>query len=69
MGNQAYMFPAFDLEDMPGDITSPAPLFGGDNDTVFRAFLGLTAAEYAASRASGAIGANSQVNEQSQQAC
>jgi len=56
MGEQAYMFPAFDLDDMPGDITSSAPLFGGDNDHVFRTFLGLSADEYAASRASGAIG-------------
>ena len=69
MGEQAYMFPAFDLADMPGDITSPAPLFGGDNDKVFRAFLGLTVEEYAASKASGAIGVHDQVSEPDQQAC
>jgi hypothetical protein len=34
--------PAFDLSLTPGDIRHAAPLLGGDNDIVFREFLGLT---------------------------
>ena len=41
IGLQAYMFPSFDLCETPGDIYNSAPLFGGDNDYVFRDLLGL----------------------------
>jgi crotonobetainyl-CoA:carnitine CoA-transferase CaiB-like acyl-CoA transferase len=55
MGDRAYCFPAFDLSDTPGDITSAAPLLGADNETVFQEFLGMSAAEYAACQAQGAF--------------
>ena len=55
MGERAYCFPAFDLMETPGDITSAAPLLGADNETVFREFLGLSAAEYTAYEAQGAF--------------
>jgi crotonobetainyl-CoA:carnitine CoA-transferase CaiB-like acyl-CoA transferase len=55
IGDQAYCFPAFDLSDTPGDITSAAPALGADNETVFREFLGLSAAEYEACQARGAF--------------
>jgi len=55
IGEQAYLFPAFDLAAMPGEITAPAPLLGADNETVFREFLKLTPEQYDAARASGAI--------------
>ena len=55
IGPQAYLFPAFDLAGMPGEITAPAPLLGADNETVFREFLKLTSEQYDAARASGAI--------------
>jgi len=55
MGERAYCFPAFDLADTPGDITSAAPLLGADNETVFQGFLGLSAADYAACVAQGAF--------------
>ncbi len=55
MGERAYCFPAFDLLDTPGEITSAAPLLGADNETVFREFLGLSAAEYEACQARGAF--------------
>jgi crotonobetainyl-CoA:carnitine CoA-transferase CaiB-like acyl-CoA transferase len=42
IGEQAYLMPAFDLSLTPGDISHAAPLLGGDNDIVFREFLGLT---------------------------
>ena len=37
--------PGFDLEDAPGDIVSPAPCLGVDNDFVFRELIGLNEAE------------------------
>ena len=55
MGERAYCFPAFDLVDTPGEITSAAPLLGAHNETVFREFLGMSAAEYAACDAQGAF--------------
>lgn len=55
IGDHSYLFPAFDLAAMPGDINAPAPLLGADNRTVFQDFLELSDAEYAAARASGAI--------------
>ncbi len=56
IGDQAYCFPAFELSDMPGDITAAGPRLGADNETVFREFLGLDAAQYAASAGAGAFG-------------
>ena len=44
--DQAYYFPGFDLSETPGDVPGPAPLLGGDNDIVFREFLGLTDEEF-----------------------
>lgn len=55
MGDQAYLFPAFDLASMPGDIRSPAPRLGADNETVLREFLGLSGEQFEAARSSGAI--------------
>ncbi len=46
IGDQAYVFPAFDLAATPGEITGPAPLLGGDNDIVFKEFLGMTKEEF-----------------------
>jgi len=55
IGDQAYLFPGFDLPDTPGDIVSPAPLLGGDNEKVFRGFLDMTGDEYEALCAQGII--------------
>lgn len=55
MGDQAYEFPGFDLEDTPGDIVGPAPCLGADNDYVFGDLLGMTEAEIEAFRQSGAF--------------
>ncbi len=55
IGDQAYCFPAFDLDDAPGDVTAAGPRLGADNETVFREFLGMTDDEYAAYRAQGAF--------------
>lgn len=46
IGEQTYLMPGFDLSSTPGDITRAAPLLGGDNDTVFRNFLGLSEGEF-----------------------
>jgi crotonobetainyl-CoA:carnitine CoA-transferase CaiB-like acyl-CoA transferase len=56
MGLQAYQFPSFNLCDTPGDIYNAAPLFGGDNDIVFRDYLGLGDKEMEKYRAEGVIG-------------
>lgn len=53
IGNQAYLMPAFDLSETPGDITSAAPTLGADNEKVFRELVGLTEKEYADYRAQG----------------
>jgi crotonobetainyl-CoA:carnitine CoA-transferase CaiB-like acyl-CoA transferase len=45
MGDQTYCFPGFDLEGAPGDIVSPAPCLGADNDFVFRELVGLSETE------------------------
>ena len=55
LGNQAYCMPAFDLPEMPGEVTLAAPVLGADNDKVFREFLGLTESEYAQAQAAGAF--------------
>jgi crotonobetainyl-CoA:carnitine CoA-transferase CaiB-like acyl-CoA transferase len=41
IGDQAYCFPAFDLESAPGDIVGAAPCLGADNDFVFRELVGI----------------------------
>jgi crotonobetainyl-CoA:carnitine CoA-transferase CaiB-like acyl-CoA transferase len=41
IGDQAYCFPGFDLEEAPGDIVSAAPRLGADNDFVFRDLVGV----------------------------
>lgn len=55
IGDQAYLFPAFDLTALPGDIRSPAPRLGADNETVFREFLGLSVEQFNAACGCGAI--------------
>jgi crotonobetainyl-CoA:carnitine CoA-transferase CaiB-like acyl-CoA transferase len=56
IGLQAYMFPSFNLYDTPGDIYNPAPLFGGDNDFVYRELMGLSEEEMREYRQRGVIG-------------
>lgn len=56
MGDQAYSFPGFDLNDAPGDITGPAPCLGGDNEVVFRDLLGLAEAEFETYKERGVFG-------------
>jgi crotonobetainyl-CoA:carnitine CoA-transferase CaiB-like acyl-CoA transferase len=46
IGEQAYLMPGFDLSSTPGDITHAAPILGGDNDVVFKNFLGLSEDEF-----------------------
>jgi benzylsuccinate CoA-transferase BbsF subunit len=55
IGDQAYCFPAFELSETPGDITASGPVLGADNERVFRDFLGLSADEFNALRANGAM--------------
>lgn len=55
IGEQAYYFPGFDLSRTPGDIVSPGPLLGGDNETVYREFLGLSEDEFSSLCREGAI--------------
>ncbi|MEA2953175.1 MAG: hypothetical protein QOJ96_2695 [Alphaproteobacteria bacterium] len=56
MGDQAYSFPGFDLQEAPGDIVGPAPCLGADNDFVFRDLVGLTEAEYESYQERGVFG-------------
>jgi benzylsuccinate CoA-transferase BbsF subunit len=56
MGDQAYCFPPFDLDEMPGDIVAPAFCLGADNEFVFRDLVGLGEAEFATYRQSGVFG-------------
>jgi benzylsuccinate CoA-transferase BbsF subunit len=53
MGDQAYCFPPFDLEEMPGDIVAPAFCLGADNEFVFRDLVGLTETEFENYRKTG----------------
>ncbi len=53
--DQAYYYPGFELSENPGDVVAPAPTLGGDNDIVFRDFLGLTDEEYETHVANGVI--------------
>jgi crotonobetainyl-CoA:carnitine CoA-transferase CaiB-like acyl-CoA transferase len=45
IGDQAYCFPGFDLEQAPGDVMSAAPCLGANNDFVFRELVGVSDAE------------------------
>ncbi len=56
IGDQSYYFPGIDLSETPGDVTAAAPLLGGDNEMVFRDFLGLTEEEYETYESQGVIG-------------
>jgi crotonobetainyl-CoA:carnitine CoA-transferase CaiB-like acyl-CoA transferase len=56
IGDQAYCFPGFDLEDTPGEIVGPAPCLGADNDYVFRTLLGLEHGEIETLRDQGVFG-------------
>ena len=53
--DQAYYYPGFELSENPGDVIAPAPTFGGDNDIVFKGFLGLTDEEYETYQSQGVI--------------
>ncbi|MDP2619750.1 MAG: CoA transferase [Hyphomicrobiales bacterium] len=55
IGQQSYEMPGFALTATPGDVTRAAPILGGDNETVFKRFLGLSDAEYAAYAEKGAF--------------
>lgn len=55
IGEQNYEMPGFELAATPGDVTLPAPLLGGDNETVFKRLLGMSDAEYADYAAKGAF--------------
>jgi crotonobetainyl-CoA:carnitine CoA-transferase CaiB-like acyl-CoA transferase len=46
IGDQAYLMPGFDLSATPGDVAHAAPVLGGDNDVVFKDFLGLSEEEF-----------------------
>ncbi len=53
IGDQAYCFPGFDLETVPGDVVGPAPCLGADNEFVFRDLVGMPEAELETFRACG----------------
>lgn len=55
IGEHSYCGPAFQLTETPGEVKSPAPLLGADNERVFRGILGLTEADYATMREAGAF--------------
>jgi len=46
IGDQAYWFPGLALSATPGDVSRAAPLLGGDNDRVFKEFVGLSEEEF-----------------------
>jgi crotonobetainyl-CoA:carnitine CoA-transferase CaiB-like acyl-CoA transferase len=56
IGDQAYCFPGFDLEDAPGEIVGPAPCLGADNDYVCHTLLGLDDGEIETLRHQGVFG-------------
>lgn len=55
LGDQAYCFPAFELSETPGDITSAAPTLGQHNGQVLRELLKLSPEEYRAFEEKGAM--------------
>jgi crotonobetainyl-CoA:carnitine CoA-transferase CaiB-like acyl-CoA transferase len=46
IGEQAYLMPGFNLASTPGDVSRPAPVLGGDNELVFKNFVGLSEDEF-----------------------
>ncbi len=46
IGEQVYSLSGFDLSETPGNVSHAAPLLGGDNELVFKEFLGLSDSEY-----------------------
>lgn len=46
IGEQAYLMPGFELSSTPGNISRPAPVLGGDNELVFKNFLGMGEEEF-----------------------
>jgi crotonobetainyl-CoA:carnitine CoA-transferase CaiB-like acyl-CoA transferase len=54
-GEVACAFPAFDLSDTPGEITSAAPLLGEHNQKVFAELLAIDPQRLAALQAHGAL--------------
>jgi benzylsuccinate CoA-transferase BbsF subunit len=56
IGDQAYCFPGFDLTEVPGDVVSPAPCLGADNDFVFRDLVGVSDADMKAYAELGIFG-------------
>jgi crotonobetainyl-CoA:carnitine CoA-transferase CaiB-like acyl-CoA transferase len=56
IGLLACNFPPFDLCETPDDIYNTAPLFGGDNDYVYRELIGLSDEEMEHYLADGVIG-------------
>lgn len=55
IGEQAYLMPGFELSATPADIRHAAPVLGGDNELVFRSFLGMGADEFDDYMAKGAF--------------
>lgn len=55
IGEHAYLMPGFELASTPGDVSRPAPLLGGDNDIVFKDFVGLNEEQFRAYEASEAF--------------
>ncbi len=56
IGLLACNFSPFDLCETPGEIYNTAPLFGGDNDYVYRELIGLSEAEMDKYLKDGVIG-------------
>ncbi|HTI85064.1 MAG TPA: CoA transferase [Alphaproteobacteria bacterium] len=55
IGDQSYYYPGIDLDEMPGDVTAPAPCIGEHNLLVFKDFLGMTDDEYKQLKDAGVI--------------
>ncbi len=55
IGDASYYYPGIELDEMPGDVTAPAPLIGQHNELVFRDFLGLSDAEWKTYKDNGVI--------------
>ncbi|MGE5538535.1 MAG: CaiB/BaiF CoA transferase family protein [Gemmatimonas sp.] len=55
IGDQSYYYPGIDLDEMPGDVTAPAPCIGEHNLLVFKDFLGMSDDEYKTFKDAGVI--------------
>ncbi|HET9149758.1 MAG TPA: CoA transferase [Alphaproteobacteria bacterium] len=55
IGDASYYYTGIELDEMPGDVTAPAPCIGEHNEIVFRDFLGLTDDEYKQYKDNGVI--------------